>query len=47
VAVTAYASATDRERAVAAGYDMYVVKPILAGEFLTALGVLMGRAKIA
>jgi signal transduction histidine kinase len=44
VAVTAYASATDRERALAAGFDLFFVKPLLAGEFLGAMAVLTGRA---
>jgi len=47
VAVTAYASATDRERALAAGFDVFFVKPLLADEFLGALGVLCGRTKPA
>ncbi len=45
VAVTAYASATDRERALAAGFDVFFVKPLLVTEFLGALAVLAGRAK--
>ena len=28
IAVTAYASASDRERAIAAGYDAHVAKPV-------------------
>ena len=44
-AVTAYASSTDRERALAAGFDVFFVKPLLTDEFLGALAVLCGRAK--
>jgi len=46
-AVTAYASSTDRERALAAGFDVFFVKPLLTDEFLGALAVLCGRAKPA
>jgi CheY-like chemotaxis protein len=45
VAVTAYARATDRERALAAGFDMFFAKPFLVSEFLGALAALVGRAQ--
>jgi CheY-like chemotaxis protein len=37
IAVTAYASASDRQRAIAAGYDMHIAKPIDPYELTRAI----------
>jgi PAS domain S-box-containing protein len=46
VALTAYASAEDRERALAAGYDAHVPKPVDAGELSAVLGRLAPRSRV-
>jgi len=43
VAVTAYARAEDRERALAAGYQRHVSKPVTPGELTAAVAELVGR----
>ena len=37
IAVTAYAAASDRERAIAAGFDAHVSKPVDTEELLRAI----------
>ena len=44
IALTAYASANDRERALAAGFDVHVPKPIEPGELVEAVAALAARA---
>jgi PAS domain S-box-containing protein len=44
IALTAYASAEDRERILAAGFDKYQTKPIVFAELLTNLKDLLKRA---
>jgi CheY-like chemotaxis protein len=46
VALTAYASAEDRERALAAGYDAHVAKPVEAAELGAALARLSPRSRV-
>ena len=46
VALTAYASAEDRERALAAGYDAHVAKPVDADELGAALARLAPRSRV-
>jgi signal transduction histidine kinase/CheY-like chemotaxis protein len=43
VAVTAFARADDRSRALAAGFQMHISKPVNASGLLVALGALTGR----
>ena len=45
LALTAYARAEDRVRAVQAGFQMHVVKPVEAAELLTMVASLAGRIK--
>ena len=44
VALTAYASTEDRERALAAGYQMHIAKPVDPAVLVDAVAVLAGRA---
>jgi signal transduction histidine kinase/CheY-like chemotaxis protein len=44
IAVTAFARAEDRSRALAAGFQLHVAKPINGSELLFALVTLVGRA---
>jgi signal transduction histidine kinase/ActR/RegA family two-component response regulator len=44
VAVTAYARAEDRERAIAAGFDVHLAKPVQPAVVLDAVARLVGRA---
>ena len=46
IALTAYASAEDRERALAAGYDAHVAKPVDADELVAALARLAARTRV-
>jgi PAS domain S-box-containing protein len=46
IALTAYASAEDRERALAAGYDAHVAKPVDADVLATALARLAPRSRV-
>jgi PAS domain S-box-containing protein len=46
IALTAYASAEDRERALAAGYDAHVAKPVDADELGAALTRLLPRTRV-
>jgi PAS domain S-box-containing protein len=46
IALTAYASAEDRERALAAGYDVHVAKPVDSDELGTALVRLAPRSRV-
>jgi len=46
IALTAYASAEDRERALAAGYDAHVTKPVDAGELAAAVARLAPRSRV-
>jgi len=41
IAVTAYASEADRNRAIAAGYDVHLSKPLEFSRLLHAIGILM------
>ena len=43
IAVTAYASPADRERALAAGYDGHVAKPVDAGELTRMIALVLKR----
>lgn len=43
IAVTAYASATDRETALAAGFDWHVAKPVDGGELVQVIFALQAR----
>jgi signal transduction histidine kinase/ActR/RegA family two-component response regulator len=45
IAVTAYASVADRERALAAGYRLHLSKPIDQGSLVAAVADLAGRRK--
>ncbi len=40
IALTAYASAADRDQALAAGYDLHLTKPVSAGELTQAIAKL-------
>ena len=44
VALTAYARAEDRMKAVLAGFQMHVTKPVEPAELLTMVASLAGRA---
>jgi CheY-like chemotaxis protein len=46
VAVTAYARAADRHRALAAGMDAYLAKPVVIAEFYALLARLLGGEPI-
>jgi CheY-like chemotaxis protein len=37
IAITAYAKQEDKERALAAGYQRYLSKPVELGEFISAV----------
>jgi CheY-like chemotaxis protein len=43
VALTAYASVQDRMRAILAGFNTHVAKPVEANELVTVVGGLTGR----
>jgi CheY-like chemotaxis protein len=43
VALTAYAQAHDRERALAAGFQLHVAKPVRVTEFVNAVAELVRR----
>jgi CheY-like chemotaxis protein len=43
VALTAYAQAHDRERALAAGFQLHVAKPVHVTEFVNAVAELVRR----
>jgi len=43
VAVTAYASAADREMALAAGFDWHIAKPVDADELVRIIAALQAR----
>jgi two-component system CheB/CheR fusion protein len=43
LALTAYAGAPDREKALAAGFDLQVAKPVLPAELVTQVARLTGR----
>ena len=43
IALTGYASRKDRERALAAGYDQHMAKPIEQAEIISAIAALTGR----
>jgi PAS domain S-box-containing protein len=45
VALTAYASSEDRDRALAAGYQMYVAKPVDPAALVDVVAALAGRAR--
>jgi PAS domain S-box-containing protein len=45
IALTAYARAEDRMRAVLAGFDQYLVKPVEPAELITMVAVLSGRSR--
>jgi PAS domain S-box-containing protein len=45
VALTAYARSEDRQRALAAGFQMHLVKPIAPDELIGALASLSGRVR--
>jgi two-component system CheB/CheR fusion protein len=42
-AITAYASPEDRERAIAAGYDIHLAKPVEPANLVHAVAKLAGR----
>ena len=44
IALTAYARAMDARRALEAGYQTHVAKPVEPGELATAVASLAGRA---
>lgn len=44
VALTAYASAEDRVRALSAGYNMHVPKPVEPAELVVVIASLTGRS---
>jgi CheY-like chemotaxis protein/two-component sensor histidine kinase len=46
IALTAYARAEDRSRALAAGYDEYLTKPVNPRELLTAVASLLDRRSV-
>jgi CheY-like chemotaxis protein len=43
IALTGYASRKDRERALAAGYDKHMAKPIEQADMISAIAALIGR----
>jgi len=43
IALTGYASRKDRERALEAGYDQHMAKPIEQADIISALAALVGR----
>ena len=43
IALTGYASRKDRERALAAGYNQHIAKPIEQADMISALAALIGR----
>jgi CheY-like chemotaxis protein len=43
IALTAYARSDDRIRALRAGYQMHLVKPIEPNELLTVVASMLGR----
>jgi hypothetical protein len=43
-ALTAYAREEDRKRALAAGYQMHIAKPVTSGQLVTVLAHLAERA---
>jgi len=43
IALTGYASRKDRERALEAGYDQHMAKPIEQADMISAIGALIGR----
>jgi CheY-like chemotaxis protein len=45
VAVTAYALSGDRDKAIAAGCDDYITKPVKAGILIGVLNRFFGRKK--
>jgi two-component system cell cycle response regulator DivK len=46
IAVTSYAMAGDREKAIAAGCTAYIEKPINPDTFVSAVGVFLARAGV-
>jgi hypothetical protein len=46
IAVTAYAGGSDRERAIAAGFDGHVAKPVNVGELISAVTRIIGRSSV-
>jgi CheY-like chemotaxis protein len=43
IAVTAYASPTDRDMALAAGFDWHIAKPVDADELVRIIAALQAR----
>ena len=43
VALTAYARSEDRQRAILAGYDLHIAKPVEPSELITMVGSLAAR----
>ena len=43
LAVSAHARAEDRTRAIAAGYQMHIAKPLEPADFVAAIGHLLGQ----
>ena len=43
IALTGYANNKDRERALAAGYQLHIAKPIEPADLITAIATLLGR----
>jgi PAS domain S-box-containing protein len=46
VALTAYARPEDRDRTLAAGFDLHLAKPVEPSDFVRAVGHLAGRAAV-
>jgi CheY-like chemotaxis protein len=46
IAVTAYASPTDREQAIVAGYDGHVAKPVDPGELVRVISCVTSAASV-
>jgi CheY-like chemotaxis protein len=44
IAVTAFASNADREKAIACGFDAHVAKPVDTGDLAALAATLLGRA---
>ena len=44
MALTAYAGPEDRQRALSAGYELHVPKPVAPEDLVTALAALSGRS---